>query len=163
MNPHVIASPDGDIVWVSGPLPGAVHDLTAAGSGTSSPPWPPPGLVKLGDKGYHGEGDIRTPCRGQNKPASQRDANQTHARPRSPGERTNASSSPDGSCVSIAAAPDSPDSLPRPSTFFKPAKPTTRSLLRGNGRQARIRDFARVSADDGVGTARRARLLAWER
>ena len=30
MNLQVIASPDGDIVWVSGPLPGAVHDLTAA-------------------------------------------------------------------------------------------------------------------------------------
>jgi DDE superfamily endonuclease len=30
MNLQVIASPDGDIVWVSGPLPGAVYDLTAA-------------------------------------------------------------------------------------------------------------------------------------
>ena len=30
MNLQVIASPDGNIVWVSGPLPGAVHDLTAA-------------------------------------------------------------------------------------------------------------------------------------
>ena len=30
MNLQVIAGPDGDIVWVSGPLPGAVHDLTAA-------------------------------------------------------------------------------------------------------------------------------------
>jgi hypothetical protein len=30
MNLQVIASPDGDIVWVSGPLPGAMHDLTAA-------------------------------------------------------------------------------------------------------------------------------------
>jgi len=30
MNLQVIASPDGEIVWVSGPLPGSVHDLTAA-------------------------------------------------------------------------------------------------------------------------------------
>ena len=30
MNLQVIASPDGDILWVSGPLPDAVHDLTAA-------------------------------------------------------------------------------------------------------------------------------------
>jgi hypothetical protein len=30
MNLQVIASPDGDILWVSGPLPGATHDLTAA-------------------------------------------------------------------------------------------------------------------------------------
>ena len=30
MNLQVIASPGGDIRWVSGPLPRAVHDLTAA-------------------------------------------------------------------------------------------------------------------------------------
>src|SRR6185437_11199497 len=29
MNLQVIASPTGDIVWVSGPLPGAVHDMKA--------------------------------------------------------------------------------------------------------------------------------------
>ena len=29
MNLQVIATPGGDIVWVSGPLPGAVHDRTA--------------------------------------------------------------------------------------------------------------------------------------
>jgi len=28
MNLQVIGSPSGNIVWVSGPLPGAVHDLT---------------------------------------------------------------------------------------------------------------------------------------
>jgi hypothetical protein len=31
MNLQVIAGPDGTIVWVSGPLPGWVHDLRAAG------------------------------------------------------------------------------------------------------------------------------------
>src|SRR5215468_10452944 len=30
MNLPVMPSPGGDILWVSGPLPGAVHDLTAA-------------------------------------------------------------------------------------------------------------------------------------
>ena len=30
MNLQVISPPDGEILWVSGPLPGAVHDLTAA-------------------------------------------------------------------------------------------------------------------------------------
>jgi DDE superfamily endonuclease/Helix-turn-helix of DDE superfamily endonuclease len=30
MNLQVISTPDGDIVWVSGPLPGATHDLSAA-------------------------------------------------------------------------------------------------------------------------------------
>ena len=30
MNLQVIAGPDGEIRWASGPLPGSVHDLTAA-------------------------------------------------------------------------------------------------------------------------------------
>jgi hypothetical protein len=30
MNLQVISSTQGEILWVSGPLPGAVHDLTAA-------------------------------------------------------------------------------------------------------------------------------------
>ena len=48
------------------------------------------GLVVLGDKGYLGEGNIRTPYRGRNKPASQKEANRAHARLRAPGERANA-------------------------------------------------------------------------
>ena len=39
---------------------------------------------------YIGEDDIRTPYRGRNKPASQKDANRAHARLRAPGERANA-------------------------------------------------------------------------
>ena len=30
MNLQVISAPDGEILWVSGPLPGSGHDLTAA-------------------------------------------------------------------------------------------------------------------------------------
>ena len=41
MNLQVISSPGGDIVRVSGPLPGAVHDLTAARIWASSASWPP--------------------------------------------------------------------------------------------------------------------------
>ena len=72
MNVQVIASPDGDIVWVSGPLPGAVHDLTAARIWGIVRELAASGLIVLGDKGYLGEGDIRTPYRGRNKPASQK-------------------------------------------------------------------------------------------
>lgn len=36
MNLQIIAGPDGTIVWVSGPLPGWVHDLKAAGIWASS-------------------------------------------------------------------------------------------------------------------------------
>ena len=43
MNLQVIASPQGEILWVSGPLPGATHDLTAARIWASCGNWPPPG------------------------------------------------------------------------------------------------------------------------
>jgi hypothetical protein len=90
MNLQVIASPDGDIVWVSGPLPGAVHDLTAARIWGIVRELAACGLVVLGDKGYLGEGCLRTPYRGRNKPAAQKDANRAHAKLRAPGERANA-------------------------------------------------------------------------
>ena len=48
------------------------------------------GLIALGDKGYLGEHTIRTPYRGRNKAASQKDANRAHARLRAPGERASA-------------------------------------------------------------------------
>ena len=91
MNLQVIATPGGDIVWVSGPLPGAVHDLTAARIWGIIRELAATGLVVLADKGYHGAGDpVRTPYRGRGKPASQKDANRAHAQLRSPAERANA-------------------------------------------------------------------------
>jgi DDE superfamily endonuclease/Helix-turn-helix of DDE superfamily endonuclease len=91
MNLQVISAPDGEILWVSGPLPGAVHDLTAARIWGILRHLAAAGLVTLADKGYHGAGDpVRTPYRGRNKPASQKEANRAHAQLRSPGERANA-------------------------------------------------------------------------
>ena len=90
MNLQVISSPDGEIVWVSGPLPGAVHDLTAARIWGIIRELAASGLVVLGDKGYLGEDHILVSYRGRNKPASQKDANRAHARLRGPGERANA-------------------------------------------------------------------------
>jgi len=91
MNLQVIASPDGDILWVSGPLPGALHDLTAARIWAIVRELAAAGLVVLADKGYHGAGDhIRTPYKGKSKPESQKAANRAHAKLRSPGERANA-------------------------------------------------------------------------
>ena len=91
MNLQVISAPDGEILWVSGPLPGAVHDLTAARIWGILRELLASGLVVLADKGYAGAGDhVRIPYRGRNKPASQKDANRAHAQLRSPGERGNA-------------------------------------------------------------------------
>jgi len=90
MNLQVISAPDGEILWVSGPLPGAVHDLTARIWGIVRE-LAAAGLIVLAGKGYHGAGDpVLTPYRGRTKPASQKEANRAHAQLRSPGERANA-------------------------------------------------------------------------
>ena len=91
MNLQVIASPTGEILWVSGPLPGATHDLTAARIWGILRELAAAGLIVLADKGYTGAGDPAiTPYRGRNKPASQKEANRAHARLHAPGERANA-------------------------------------------------------------------------
>ena len=56
MNLQVIASPDGEILWVSGPLPGGAHDLTAAWIWGVLRELAAAGLTVLADKGYTGAG-----------------------------------------------------------------------------------------------------------
>jgi hypothetical protein len=91
MNLQVISASDGEILWVSGPLPGAVHDLAAAPIWAIVRELAAAGLVVLADKGYHGAGDhVLTPYRGRKKLASQKAANRAHAQLRSPGDRANA-------------------------------------------------------------------------
>ena len=116
MNLQVIASPGGDIIWISGPLPGAVHDLTAARIRGIIRELDACGLVALGDKGYIGEDDVRTPYRGRNKPVAQKEANLQVNGP-------TPSSSPGTSRESSAAALGAPTNWPKPFTSFKPAKP----------------------------------------
>jgi DDE superfamily endonuclease/Helix-turn-helix of DDE superfamily endonuclease len=90
MNLQVIASPGGDIVWVSGPLPGAVHDMKAQWIWGVLAELEAAGLVVLADKGYQGSTYAKIPYRGRSKPESQKQANKAHAKLRSPGERANA-------------------------------------------------------------------------
>ncbi|MGH3405469.1 MAG: transposase family protein [Streptosporangiaceae bacterium] len=91
MNLQVISAPDGEILWVSGPLPGSAHDLTAARIWGIVRELAAAGLITLGDKAYIGAGEhVLTPYRGRGKPESQKAANRAHARLRAPGERANA-------------------------------------------------------------------------
>jgi hypothetical protein len=90
MNLQVIASPAGDILWVSGALPGSVHDKKAEWIWGVLAELEAAGLVTLADKGYQGSSYARLPYRGKNKPESQKQANKAHAKLRSPGERANA-------------------------------------------------------------------------
>jgi hypothetical protein len=90
MNLQVIASPDGDLLWVSGALPGSVHDKKAEWIWGVIAELQSVGLVTLADKGYQGSTWAKTPYKGKNKPESQKDANRAHAKLRGPGERANA-------------------------------------------------------------------------
>ena len=90
MNLQVIASPDGGIVWVSGPLPGAVHDMKAQWIWGVLAELEAAGLVVLADKGYQGSMYAKIPYRGRNKLEAQKQANKAHAKLRAPGERANA-------------------------------------------------------------------------
>src|SRR5512140_1082552 len=90
MNLQVIASPDGDILWVSGALPGSVHDKKAEWIWGVLAELEAAGLVTLADKGYRGSTYAKIPYCGKNKPGSQKEANRAHARLRAPGERANA-------------------------------------------------------------------------
>jgi hypothetical protein len=91
MNLQVIAGPDGRIVWVSGPLPGSAHDLSAARIWGIIRALATTGLIVLADKAYQGAGPhVWTPYKGKNKPEPKKQANRSHARLRGPGERANA-------------------------------------------------------------------------
>jgi DDE superfamily endonuclease/Helix-turn-helix of DDE superfamily endonuclease len=124
MNLQVIATPGGDIVWVSGPLPGAVHDLTAARIRGIIRELAATGLVVLADKGYHGAGDpVRTPTADAASPPPRKTPTAPTPSYAAPANAPTPSSRPGASCANSAAAPGAPDSWPRPSTSFKPARP----------------------------------------
>jgi hypothetical protein len=90
MNLQVIASPQGDILWVSGALPGSVHDKKAEWIWGVLDELEKAGLITLADKGYQGSSWAKVPYKGKNKPEPQKEANRAHAKLRAPGERANA-------------------------------------------------------------------------
>ena len=91
VNLQVIAGPDGQIVWVSGAVPGSVPDITAARNWGVIRALAACGLLVLADKGYQGaDPAILTPYKGRNKPEPQKQADRSHAKLRGPGERANA-------------------------------------------------------------------------
>jgi hypothetical protein len=105
MNLQVIAGPSGDIVWVSGPLPCAVHDLTAARIWGIIAELAACGLVVLGDKGYLGEDDIRTPYRAGTSPPRRKRPTGHMPGCALPANAPMPNSNPGGSCGSSVAAP----------------------------------------------------------
>ena len=122
MNLQVIASPDGDILWVSGALPGSVHDKKAEWVWGVLAELEAAGLIVLADKGYQGSTYAKLPYRGKNKPESQKQANRAHANCGHLASARTPSSRPGEFSASSAAAPGALASSPRPSTYCRSAK-----------------------------------------
>lgn len=59
MNIQVVAAPDGEPLWTSWSLPGAVHDTKAARVWKIAERIKTSGLIGLGDKGYVGLSEVR--------------------------------------------------------------------------------------------------------
>jgi len=122
MNLQVIAGPDGDIVWVSGPLPGAVHDLTAARIWGIIAELAACGLVALGDKGYRGESTSARRTGGGTSPPRSRTPTGLGPGSALPAGAPMPGLSPGASGASSAAVPGARVSWPGPSTSCGPAE-----------------------------------------
>jgi hypothetical protein len=59
-------------LWVSGPLPGSVHDKKAEWIWGVLAELEAAGVIVLADKGYQGSTYAKVPYKGRNKPQSQR-------------------------------------------------------------------------------------------
>src|SRR5580692_3508361 len=122
MNLQVIASPDGGIVWVSGALPGSVHDKKAEWIWGVLAALDAAGLVVLADKGYQAAPMPRSRTgAGANRNHKSRPIRPTRSSGHPASART-LSSKPGTSSASSAAAPGAPASSPRPSTYCKSAR-----------------------------------------
>ncbi|SNR56872.1 Helix-turn-helix of DDE superfamily endonuclease [Actinomadura mexicana] len=91
VNLQVLASPDGTVVSVSGPLPGSVHDLKAARIWGLVRELAAAGLLVLADKGYVGAGPhVKTPHKGQKQARAAQGRQPLPRQAPGPGERANA-------------------------------------------------------------------------
>src|SRR5437660_7092994 len=78
MNLQVIASPAGDILWVSGPLPGSVHDKKAEWICGVLAEMDAVCLVTLADYHFHGSTYEKFPYRDKNDPILKTDTSLVH-------------------------------------------------------------------------------------
>lgn len=89
MNLQAITDTQGNLLWISGASPGAVHDTRAARIWLIPHELRQARLPALADKGYQGldKDNIATPWKGTDKPQYKKDYNRLHNQLRGPGER----------------------------------------------------------------------------
>jgi hypothetical protein len=122
MNLQVMASPDGDLRWVSGRCPARCTTRTPSGSGASWTSWRPRAWSPWPTRATREARTRRSRTRGRtsrnprNRPI-RRTRNSAH-----PGKGRTPSSRPGRSSPNSAAAPGAPVNSPRPSTYCSSAK-----------------------------------------
>ena len=122
MNLQVIASPAGDILWVSGALPGSVHDKNAEWIWGVLAGLEAAGLVTLADKGYQGSTYAKIPYRGRTSPNPRNRRTGPTRSSAHPASARTRSSRTGGSSGSSAAAPGAPASSRRLFTYCRSAR-----------------------------------------
>jgi DDE superfamily endonuclease/Helix-turn-helix of DDE superfamily endonuclease len=137
MNLQVIAGPDGDVLWVSGALPGSVHDKKAEWVWGVLAELEAAGLVTLADKGYQGSTYAKIRTRGRTSPNPRNRPTRRTRNSARPASARTLSSRPGTSSANSAAAPGAPDSSPRPSTFCRSARQTQDEKVHSRNRLRR--------------------------
>lgn len=88
VNLQALIDAHGELLWISGGLPGSTHDLTAARCHNVITVTSTAEIQTLADKGYQGAGGtITTPIKGKDLTDGQRHVNSLINRRRGPGER----------------------------------------------------------------------------
>ena len=136
MNLQVIASPHGDLLWVSGALPGSVHDKKAEWIWGVIAELEKAGLVTLADKGYQDSTWAKTPTRERTSRNPRKTPTAPTRSSAGPASGQTPSSSAGTSSASCAAAPGAPASSPRPSMFCSSVR-HNRDVGSGTGAVAR--------------------------
>jgi hypothetical protein len=122
MKLQVIASPAGNLIWVSGVLPGAVHDSKVAWIWASSASWPPPAWSPWPIRAIKAPGTRSPRTKGKANP-NPRNRPARRTRNSAPPARAQTRSSRAGkSSASFAAVPGKQARSPRPSSYCRPAK-----------------------------------------
>jgi DDE superfamily endonuclease len=121
MNLQVIASSGGDLLWVSGTLPGSMHDKKAEWIWGVLDELEKAGLVTLADKGYQGGTWAKVPYK-EGTTGSVKEASRAHAKLRAP-EKGRTRSSRHGESFANYAAPLVRRELARPSSYYSSARP----------------------------------------
>jgi Helix-turn-helix of DDE superfamily endonuclease/DDE superfamily endonuclease len=119
MNLQVIASPGGDVLWVSGALPGSVHDKKAEWIWGVLASWRPRAWSPWPIRVTRAAATRRSRTGAGTSPHHRKRPIRRTRNSAPPGRGRTRSSRPGGSSASSAAAPGVPGSSPRPSTLCR--------------------------------------------